>query len=261
MRFLLSRRWVVLAVIVVVLAYACYLLGRWQFHRLAETKASNAQISANMHASPVPIGAVMAVRHPLPDSREWRRVTVTGSYVDADTLTVRYQTRNGRSGVDVVTPLRTRSGAAVLVDRGWQAAPNTAENPKLRPAPSGQVTVVGWTRANATGDAAVVAYASTRALSSATVAPTVDYPLYGGFLDLEHTSPKPDHPLVGAERPSLGDGPHFFYGLQWWFFGFLAVFGFGYLAYDERRKKLSGEPDDDDVDDETEPAEPEASRS
>ena len=35
--------------------------------------------------------------------------------------------------------------------------------------------------------------------------------------------------------PDLGEGPHFFYGLQWWFFGLLAVFGFCYLAYDEWR--------------------------
>ena len=39
-----------------------------------------------------------------------------------------------------------------------------------------------------------------------------------------------------AELPDLGNGPHFFYGLQWWFFGVLAVFGFFYLAYDERKK-------------------------
>jgi cytochrome oxidase assembly protein ShyY1 len=43
-----------------------------------------------------------------------------------------------------------------------------------------------------------------------------------------------------AERPDLSNGPHFFYGLQWWFFAALAVFGFGYLAWDER-KKLRGE--------------------
>ena len=47
-------------------------------------------------------------------------------------------------------------------------------------------------------------------------------------------------PLVPAELPDLGNGPHFFYGLQWWFFGLLAVFGFVYLAYDERKKLRAG---------------------
>ena len=35
--------------------------------------------------------------------------------------------------------------------------------------------------------------------------------------------------------PELNNGPHFFYGLQWWFFGALAIFGFFYLMYDEWR--------------------------
>jgi len=38
------------------------------------------------------------------------------------------------------------------------------------------------------------------------------------------------------------NGPHFFYGLQWWFFGALAVFGFFYLLWDEFRRRRD-EPD------------------
>ena len=34
-KFMVSRRWALFAVVVVVLAYGCYLLGQWQFHRLA----------------------------------------------------------------------------------------------------------------------------------------------------------------------------------------------------------------------------------
>ena len=47
-------------------------------------------------------------------------------------------------------------------------------------------------------------------------------------------------PLEPAELPELNNGPHFFYGLQWWFFGVLAIFGFFYLAYDEWRKRPGG---------------------
>ncbi len=67
-------------------------------------------------------------------------------------------------------------------------------------------------------------------------------PVYGGFVDVETESPKPAEPLVHAELPDLGNGPHFFYGLQWWFFGVLAVFGFFYLAYDERKKLRNPPP-------------------
>ena len=51
----------------------------------------------------------------------------------------------------------------------------------------------------------------------------------------------PAQALEGAELPELDNGPHFFYGLQWWFFGVLAVFGFFYLMYDEWRAARRGE--------------------
>ena len=68
-------------------------------------------------------------------------------------------------------------------------------------------------------------------------AEVLPYPLFGGFLDLETESPRPTQALAATELPDDdSEGPHFFYGLQWWFFGFLAIFGFGYLAYDEWRQ-------------------------
>ena len=54
-------------------------------------------------------------------------------------------------------------------------------------------------------------------------------------MDLKSESPAPEQPLAAAELPELDNGPHFFYGLQWWFFGLLAIFGFFYLMYDEWR--------------------------
>ncbi len=59
--------------------------------------------------------------------------------------------------------------------------------------------------------------------------------MLAGFVDLRSESPEAEQPLAPAELPELDNGPHFFYGLQWWFFGVLALFGFGYLVYDEAR--------------------------
>ncbi len=236
---MLSRRWILFALVVAAMAYGCYLLGQWQFHRLHDRKATNAQITRNLKAPPVPVDQVMAVDRPVAQRREWRRVTATGTYLPDQTVIVRYQTRDGESGVDVVTPLRTSAHAAVLVDRGWMSTGNTGARPDVPAAPSGTVTVVGWVRADAEGDAAIVTDGSTRAISSREIAHGMPVPLYGGFVDAEQQTPPPRHPLVPAEQPDLGNGPHFFYGLQWWFFGVLAVFGFCYLAWDERRKRIA----------------------
>jgi cytochrome oxidase assembly protein ShyY1 len=242
-RFLLSRRWALFAVTVVVLAYGCFLLGRWQFHRLHDREATNAQTRANLAAPPLPVGAVLAPGRESRVRDEWRRVTATGRYLPQDNVVIRYQTRNGASGVDIVTPLRTQAGPILLVDRGWLKTDNVgADTVTAPPPPSGTVTVVGWVRADATGGSATVTDGSARAVSSRQIGAHLDGPLYGGFVDAETERPAPSTALVRADLPDLGNGPHFFYGLQWWFFGVLAVFGFGYLAYDERRKARTPAP-------------------
>lgn len=247
MRFLFSRRWILFAVAVGLLAFLAFRLGEWQFSRLDDREGRNQVTAGNLAAEPVPVDQVLAVGRDAAAEDEWRRVQATGSYVEDETVIVRYQTRDGQSGVDVVTPLLTGSGAAVLVNRGWLETGNVGTTtPDVPDAPAGEVTVVGWVRADATGDSAAVADRSTRAVSSAEIGPTLPFPVYGGFVDLETESPEPAQPLVKTETPDLGEGPHFFYGLQWWFFGLLAVFGFCYLAYDEwrgPRNKSGGQTD------------------
>jgi cytochrome oxidase assembly protein ShyY1 len=235
--FLLSRRWILFGVAVVLLAFLAYRLGEWQFSRLEDRVAANEVVRDNLAAGSVPVATLLSPGEPVSPRHEWRPVRATGRYVEDETVVVRYQTRDGQAGVDVVTPLRTGSGTAVLVNRGWLATGNVGSTrPDVPAAPHGQVTVVGWVRADATGDSARVQDRSTRAVSSRAIGPTLPFPVYGGFVELKSETPAPSEPLEKAEPPDLGEGPHFFYGLQWWFFAALALFGFCYLAWDEWRK-------------------------
>jgi cytochrome oxidase assembly protein ShyY1 len=237
-RFLFSRRWLLFALTVVVLAWLAVLLGQWQFHRLDDRRAENRLVARNLDRPPVPVDTLMSVgAAPSPDD-EWREVVAHGTWDDASTVVLKYQTRDGAAGVDVVTPLRTDEGAAVLVDRGWLATDNVGgTRPDLPAASTGPVTVVGWVRTDATGGATNVSDLATRAISSKAIAKVLPYPLYGGFIDLHTERPAPATALDATELPDdSSEGPHFFYGLQWWFFGALAIFGFGYLAYDEWRR-------------------------
>jgi cytochrome oxidase assembly protein ShyY1 len=242
LRFLVSRRWVLFAIAVAVAAYGAWLLGEWQFHRLADRKASNAIVVRNTAAPPAAVEDVLAPGRPAAATDEWRVVEATGEYAPEDTVIVRYRTRDGASGADVVVPLVTSGGTALLVDRGWLATDNLASEPIDVPAPPpGEVDVTGWVRVDATGDSTAVSSnggtLSTRAISSDQIGEATDRQVYGGFVDLRSEDPEPETPLERAELPELDNGPHFFYGLQWWFFGILAIVGFGYLAFDEWRKR------------------------
>ena len=242
-RFLLSRRWVVFTLVVVLLAYATWWLGEWQFGRLADRKHDNAVIRTNEARTPVPVDRVLSVGHPVGSGQEWRRITATGTYDTGNTVVVRYRTgQDGESGIDVVVPLVTADGTALLVDRGWMASPNQgADVGDVPDPPSGRVTVTGWVRVNATGDSTAVSDHSTRAISSAEIGPAIGRKVYGGFVDLRSEDPSPGTPLEQTQLPELDNGPHFFYGLQWWFFGVLAVFGFFYLMWDEWHAAQRGE--------------------
>lgn len=241
--FLLSRRWLLFALAVALLSWGAWWLGEWQFDRLEERQSDNAIIRANETQEPAPVEDVLAAGREVREEDEWRVVTATGEYAVEDTVIVRYRTREGIAGVDVVVPLVTGSGTSLLVDRGWLRTQNagTAEPDDVPAPPSGTVTVSGYVRADGSGDSTTVSNRSTRAIDSERVGEALDREVYGGFVELRSEDPTPATPLEPVELPELNDGPHFFYGLQWWFFGVLAVFGFGYLAYDERRRGPRGQ--------------------
>jgi cytochrome oxidase assembly protein ShyY1 len=227
---------VLFLLVVALLAYLAWWLGEWQFHRLDQRRADNAVVERNEDAATVPVSRLLSPGRPVSEDDEWRRVRATGEYAPEDTVIVRYRTREGASGVDVVVPLVTRDGTALLVDRGWLLTDNAGQTQVDVPSPpAGEVTVTGWVRADAQGDSATVTDLSTRAISSVRIGPAIDRRVYGGFVDLIREEPAPATELMRAETPDLGEGPHFFYGLQWWFFGLLAIGGFVYLAYDEWR--------------------------
>jgi cytochrome oxidase assembly protein ShyY1 len=245
-RFLLSRRWVLFAVAVVALVYATWLLGGWQFHRLQSTRHGNDVIRTNEKAAPIPVADLLAPGRAVHSDDEWRRVTATGTYDVAHTITWRYRTdAHGVQGVDVVVPLVTADGTALLVDRGWLQSQDQDNNPVAIPdPPTGTVSVTGWVRQDGTGSATRVTDLGTRAVSSRTIGPAIGRTLYGGFVYLQSEAPAATSALTPNPLPELNDGPHFFYGIQWWFFGGLAIVGFFYLLYDERRVTMRGADDE-----------------
>jgi cytochrome oxidase assembly protein ShyY1 len=235
-RFLISRRWLLFALAVAAFVAGSAWLGDWQFDRLADRKADNGIVASNETLPPAPVEEVLAVGQPARAEDEWRLVSATGTYAADDSVVVRYRTRDGASGVDVVVPLVTDSGTALLVDRGWLATnPNGQDRGDIPAPPTGRLSVTGWVRGDGTGASTTVDDRSTRAISSVRIGAALDREVYGGFIELRDEDGAPAEGLAAVELPDLGNGPHFFYGLQWWFFGIFGVAGFIYLAFDERR--------------------------
>lgn len=236
---MLSRRWLGFLLFVVVLAGVCTRLGFWQLHRLEHRLDRNDIITAHFEADPVDLFSALPAGAEVDDTTEWTRVTAVGTYDLEHQLTVKFTTRDGAPGVDVVTPLVVADGSAILVDRGWFATDNNVARPDVPEPPSGEVTVMGWLRQDngAGGGAVTPSDGQIRAISSQALADFVPYDLSDGYLNLQQQTPAAQTPLAAEPQPELGQGPHFFYALQWWFFALLAVVGYFWFARAEARER------------------------
>ncbi|WP_432146181.1 SURF1 family cytochrome oxidase biogenesis protein [Streptomyces sp. bgisy084] len=247
-RFLLSRQWVILTLLGLVLIPVMIKLGYWQFHRHQHKVAQNQLIARSLAADAVPVSALTAPGRELPRRDMWRTVTATGTYDTAHEVVVRQRTAADEQSIGyyVVTPLVLGDGRAVLVNRGWVSAGNDLTKfPDVPAAPRGKVTVTGRMMADETTAASGIK--DTRGLparqvmliNSAEQAKRTGRTMLGGYI--EQTAPKPagDTPELVPEPDHDSIGPHMAYAVQWWLFAAAVPVGWIVLVRRERRDRAA----------------------
>jgi cytochrome oxidase assembly protein ShyY1 len=218
-------RWALLIVFVALLGVAFVSLGNWQLDRLAQRKERNATTITNEQKPVQPYEQVFT--HPTTDADQWQRVEARGTF-DADhQFVVRYRSNGGADGYEVLTPLRTASGA-VLVDRGFIPLERGTRIPSVAPAPpTGEVTVVGHVRRNERGRRAATAPAGNqvRLINSDAIAVTLPYEIESGYIGLLTVQPEQQGGFQPIQLPDLSEGPHFWYAVQWFLFTAIGIAG------------------------------------
>ena len=112
-------------------------LGIWQLERLAWKEALITSLEARGAAEPVSLSAAMDMNDP-----DFYRVEAEGTFLHEGELFY-LTTHDGKPGFQVVTPLLTADGRAVLVDRGF--VPEQMRDPASRPGsqPTGELRIIG----------------------------------------------------------------------------------------------------------------------
>ncbi|SEF05922.1 Cytochrome oxidase assembly protein ShyY1 [Streptomyces sp. 2112.3] len=246
-RFLLSRQWVILTLVGLVLIPVMIKLGFWQLHRHEHKVAQNQLIASSLAARPVPVTELTAPGRSLPRHDMWRTVTATGTFDTAHEVVVRQRTAADEQSIGyyVLTPLVLGDGRAVLVNRGWISAGNDLTKfPDVPPAPQGKVTVTGRMMADET--TAVSGIKDTKGLPARQImlinseeqAKRVGRPLLGGYI--EQTGPKPPggKPELVPEPDHDSIGPHMAYAVQWWLFAAAVPVGWVILVRREHRDRV-----------------------
>jgi surfeit locus 1 family protein len=167
-----------------------------------------------------------------------RRLELRGEFLERYTVLLDNKLNRGRPGYHVVQPLRTADGRAVLVNRGWVAAPAHRENlPQLR-TPPGQHVVEGrvldhFPRAYEPADAKPEG----RVWQNAEV---TTFAAWSGLklepYVLEQHSPLADGLARNWPTPDAGIEVHESYALQWYSLAVLSVVLFIVLSFRRERK-------------------------
>ncbi|MFI0810599.1 SURF1 family protein [Streptomyces echinatus] len=186
-RFLLTPRWWGINVFVLLAIPFCVFMGSWQLSRfegrVQDHRAAGEQAASGRDEAARPLRTML----PVDKSTSGRRVTASGRY--GEQLLVPGRELDGKRGFYVLTLLRTDSGKALPVVRGW--LPGTADAARAPAAPAGEVTVTGALQASETpGDNGVgtqggLPTGQTAAISSATLVNLVPYRLYDAWVTLD----------------------------------------------------------------------------
>jgi cytochrome oxidase assembly protein ShyY1 len=159
---------------------------------------------------------------------EWRSITTTGTFDAKEQILLRNRYFEGKYGYAVLTRFTTASGNSIWVDRGWVAAGASATvAPVTSPVPTGLVSINARLRLDSSlpsgsffalplnRDADLVSKLNAQSgLASENF-----------YLDLISGSLPSLTPAAPAEIPSLSDGPHLAYAVQWILFAGLVVYG------------------------------------
>ncbi len=227
MTFLKSswRRYLAWLVLVALFSVACVFLSQWQFDRRAQVVAVMNTIDANYDRAVEPLEKVLpSLTEPLPEAKKWLPVTITGHYLPEMTTLVRNRPLGGYPGFEVLVPFLTRNNQVVIIDRGWLPTGNAQDSPDELPSPSeAELTLVGRlmpTEAALNRTAPQGQIPSIDLPSLATMNSAQTY--INAYLTLDRESiAQPQAKLL--PKPSIGEGNHLSYAIQWIIFSILAI--------------------------------------
>ena len=201
----------------------CVWAAQWQYHRGVDRHARNTIIEERIARDAIELGTIDSELA----NNEWQSIVTTGSFDEKKQILLRNRYSEGKYGYEVLTLFTSTSGEKFWVDRGWVQAGATATTPpEVTSVPVGEVTITGRFRLDSSlprGSFFALPGSGEDLVSELNAQSQLNTEKY--YLDLLSGSEPSLTPAVTAQLPSLSDGPHMAYALQWLFFGGLVIYG------------------------------------
>jgi surfeit locus 1 family protein len=201
----------------------CVWAAQWQYHRGVDRHARNTIIEERIARDAIELDQLDSELA----NNEWQSIVTTGSFDEKKQILLRNRYSEGKYGYEVLTLFTSTSGEKFWVDRGWVQAGATATTPpEVTSVPVGEVTITGRFRLDSSlprGSFFALPGSGEDLVSELNAQSQLNTEKY--YLDLLSGSEPSLTPAVTAQLPSLSDGPHMAYALQWLFFGGLVIYG------------------------------------
>lgn len=210
--------------IALLLIIGCLWASQWQFHRGEDRKARNALIEERINIAQVELSTLRSEV----TEHEWRVVSTRGVFDSSNQILLRNRYFEGKYGYGVLTRFTTEDNDTIWVDRGWvQAGASATVAPETPPVPSGEVTITGRLRLDTSLPSgsffALPVNEDEGLISKLNAQSGLDSENF--YIDLISGSDPALTPAAPSEVPSLSDGPHLAYAVQWILFAALVVYG------------------------------------
>ena len=248
-RFLYRPSWVFLHVTVVAAIVLMINLGLWQYSRYGERIDFNKIVSARIDAQPKQLQSLLTELGTdgiEASDLEWLNVSVSGTYLDDQTLLAVNRSQEGISGVDPLTPFLIGGSSidgdsgdqVVLVNRGFIT--QATATPK---APDGPVQLIARVRVSESRRFGELSDPTTGKLSEVI---NIDLPRLSQqiknlnteiYLEVLDSQPKDSPAIARIADPVLSTGSHLSYTAQWFIFSIFVAAGWVVVV---RRKLKSG---------------------
>jgi cytochrome oxidase assembly protein ShyY1 len=256
-RFLLSRQWVILTLVALLLIPTMIRLGFWQLHRHDHRQALNKVINDSLAAQPVAAESLTSVGGTVEHKDLYRRVTAKGHFDTAHEVVVRRRTNmDNEVGYHVLTPFVLDNGRTLFVNRGWIPSPASQTAFPRIPAPAaGDITVTGRLMQDETTAASgiknvkglpdrQIMLINSKQIGTLlrSTGDTSAKEVLGGYIELTSPAPKGGSPeLIPSPKEDsswigLGD-INLPYAVQWWLFAAGVPVGWLILARREARER------------------------
>jgi len=235
---------VALGALMLLVFAALVALGTWQLHRLSWKLDLIARIEARVHAEPIAPPGPAAWRNVGADADQYRRVSVSGTFLDDRETAVQAVTNLG-GGFWILSPFRTDAGYTVLVNRGFVPPDRRDASSRQAGGIAGPTTVTGLLRlseprgaflrsndplANRWYSRDVAAIAVARGLG-----PVAPY-----FIDAEATPNAGSGPVGGLTVIAFPNN-HLVYALTWYGLAAMLAGAAIWVVRDERRPRGTGQ--------------------